>query len=127
MLLATTPTVATMLSREGDCVAPAGHPSWTETTGPEPFDALAELAETVRRENACALPGVPIVYDRFMTSLLRATCRGFVTEENCAFIRDVLTHGAKLGVDVDQMQGHRHFRNHPSAIEAREGVSRSLG
>ena len=65
-----------MLSREGDCVAPAGHPSWTEKTGSEPFDALAELAETVRRENACALPGVPIVYDRFMTSLLRATCRG---------------------------------------------------
>ena len=116
-----------MLSREGDCVAPAGHPSWTEKTGSEPFDALAELAETVRRENACALPGVPIVYDRFMTSLLRATCRGFVTEENCAFIKDVLTYGAKLGVDVDQMQGHRHFRNHPSAIEAREGVSRSLG
>ena len=49
-----------------------------------------------------------------------------MAEAVAAFVEDGLRFGFDLGVDVSRMRGKRHFRNYPSAVEAREAVSRSI-
>lgn len=55
------------------------------------------LQEQVQRLGACSLPGVSIVYDRFMTVMWRAVSRGFVTHANAEFVAGGLWHGFDCG------------------------------
>ena len=62
------------------------------------FDEFFNLARLVEEENACALPGCTIVYDRFMPVLRRAMSRGYVRDEHGMFVADGLRHGFTLGL-----------------------------
>ena len=74
---------------------------------------------------ACSLPGVSIVYDRFMPMLWRAVARGFVKLEHAQFVAAGLWHGFDCGIDVSLLQGKRRFLNYKSALEARPKVSKA--
>ena len=65
------------------------------------------LRSMVEEQNACALPGVAIRYDSFMTVMWRAVSKGFVEQEHAEFVADGLTNGFDCGIDVSQMKGHR--------------------
>ena len=87
-----------------------------------PFDCVSRLQEQVKQMGACSLPGVSIVYDRFMPMLWRAVARGFVKLEHAQFVAAGLWHGFDCGIDVSLLQGKRRFLNYKSALEARPKV-----
>jgi hypothetical protein len=66
------------------------------------FDEFLELGNLVENENACALPGCSIVYDRFMPVLRRAMSRGYVRDAHGEFVADGLRHGFSLGLVHDE-------------------------
>ena len=83
------------------------------------------LQEQVQRLGACSLPGVSIVYDRFMTVMWRAVSRGFVTHANAEFVAGGLWHGFDCGLDINLLKGRRRFKNYKSALEGRAKVSKA--
>jgi hypothetical protein len=91
------------------------------------FTHLASLAELVKTQGACHLPGCSISFEVFVPLLLRAASRRFVDPEKAAFVVDGLRHGFMCGVDVSLMRGKRQFRNYPSALAAVDKVSAAVG
>ena len=71
------------------------------------------------------MPGVSIVYDRFMTVMWRAVSRGFVTHANAEFVAGGLWHGFDCGLDVNLLKGRRRFKNYKSALEGKAKVSKA--
>ena len=80
----------------------------------------------VKRENACALPGVDIKYDNFMTCMRRAVHRGYVQECHAEFCAEGLRNGFTCGIDASQLRGHRFFNNYPTAVENRTAVTAAI-
>ena len=111
MLLATIPTAATP-------------PSAPER--PEGLALVSSLASVVRETTACALPGVGIKYDTFIPCMWKAVARGFVRHEDAVFVNNGLRDGFTAGVDVNQLGGHRWFKNYQSALDGREPVTRAI-
>ena len=86
----------------------------TSTHRASGLSALLDSRRVVEAQGACALPGVSIRYDSFVTEMWRAVHRGFVTHEHASFVSEGLRHGFRCGVDVTLMAGHRWFSNYPS-------------
>lgn len=84
---------------------------------------LHQLRSHVERENACALPGVTIIYENFIPVMWKAVRAGWVSHDHATFVGEGLRYGFKAGVMIDQLQGHRWFRNYPSSIGARVAVT----
>ena len=80
----------------------------------------------VQRENACALPGVNIKYDNFLTCMWRAVDRGYVKRCHAEFCAEGLRHGFTCGVDPTQLRGRRYYGNYPTAVENRSAVSTAI-
>ena len=80
---------------------------------------LHALAEQVKTEGACSLPGVSLDYTRLRPLIQRAMAKGFVTKLHGDFVLRGLWFGFDLGIDVSKIKGRRWFRNYSSAEEAR--------
>ena len=83
-MLATTPTSATAspnsergAGRPGAITIPGTSAGWAQ------YYALRDL---VIAENACALPGCPIIYDNFVPAMWRAVATGHVKHEHAVFV-----------------------------------------
>ena len=79
----------------------------------------------MRQFGACSLPGVSIVYDRFMLIMWRAVERGFVQLAHAKFVGSGLWNGFDCGLDVSLLKGKRRYRNYRSALEARGKVTKA--
>ena len=62
------------------------------------FDEVAALQRQVRSFGACSLPGVSIVYDRFMDIMWRAVSRVYVSRQHADFVAKGLWHGFDCGM-----------------------------
>ena len=89
------------------------------------FDEVAALQRQVRSFGACSLPGVSIVYDRFMDIMWRAVSRGYVSRQHADFVAKGLWHGFDCGIDVKKLRGKRRYLNYKSALEARSQVTKA--
>ena len=118
MLLATTPISATNPSRESAAVASGAE-------GHGGLGLLHSLRAQVEATNACTLPGVSIKYETFVPEMWKAVAKGFVKHEHAVFVGEGLRWGFHAGVQVAKHTGHRWFSNYPSAVAAREAVSRA--
>ena len=87
------------------------------------FDRLKDL---VYETNACALPGVDIKYDSFMSCMWAAVRGGYVREDHAQFVADGLRWGFTFGVDMAALKGQRIFKNYDSTEAARGAVTRAL-
>ena len=76
----------------------------------------------MQTQGACSLPGCTIRYDTFIPTMWRAVALGYVQHADACFVNDGLRHGFTAGVQVEQMRGHRWFRNYPSALDNRDAV-----
>ena len=56
----------------------------------------------------------------------KAVARGFVRHEDAVFVNNGLRDGFTAGVDVNQLGGHRWFKNYQSALDGREPVTRAI-
>ena len=108
----------------------AGHPGAStipgtsaDTGGWSQYFAMRDL---VLNENACALPGVPVRYETFLPHMWRAVALGCVRHEDACYVAAGLRWGFDLGVRVSELVGHRWFKNYPSAVEAREAVTKGI-
>ena len=133
--VASTTTSATIGSMTRGLGAPAAvsipessAPTRTSATrsSSEAFEELAALESLVQREGACSLPGVSIAYDVFLPIMMRAVARGYVRQEHAEFVADGLRWGFDLGVDVSKMRGKRLYKNYPTALVARDAVTRAV-
>ena len=84
------------------------------------FGVLHSLRVCVERENACTLPGVPIVYEKFIPVMWKAVAKGFVKHEHAVFVQDGLRNGFKAGVDVAKLK-------HPLVARAHAATCTTLG
>lgn len=84
------------------------------------------LRGVVRREGACALPGVSIKPETFLPAVWRAVERGYVAVDDATFVQAGLRDGFTLGVDLNQLRGQRLFKNYSTAVEARPYVTSAI-
>ena len=126
----------TLLSPEADAFYPSGSPfgvssileGWHQQGTrilPQGWQAVKEaegllgevfdLADRVARVNACALPGVNIKYDNFMSCMWLAVSRGYVQQKHALFVSRGLREGFTAGVQLDKLKGKRVYKNYPSA------------
>jgi hypothetical protein len=89
------------------------------------LDLLHTLRAQVEASNACTLPGVSIKYETFIPEMWKAVARGYVRHEHAEFVAEGLRWGFRAGVQVAKHTGHRWFSNYPTALAAREAVSRA--
>ena len=112
------------------CQTATGSPRSAQTSGPlrKGFEQLATLRRLVERENACALPGCSIVYDRFLPVMWRAVSRGYVHDDHAAFVQHSLTHGFDLGFDPTRLARHGRivYQPYASALENAEAVADAI-
>ena len=92
---------------------------------PEGLTYLSELKHLVESENACSLPGVSIKYDTFIPAMWRAVSTGWVKPHHAEFVANGLRYGFHAGVEVSRLQGHRWFKNYPSALGSRVEVTKA--
>ena len=52
----------------------------------------------------------------------RAVALGYVKHADACFVNDGLRHGFMAGVQVENLRGHRWFRNYPTALDNRGAV-----
>lgn len=86
---------------------------------------LLRLRHLVFSENACALPGVTVRYDTFIPAMWSAVAKGYVEPKHASFVSEGLRYGFLAGVQVQKLTGHRWFRNYPTAVAARDAVTRA--
>ena len=91
-----------------------------------PFSEVHRLERLVGEENACALPGVSLVYERFLPIMWRAVATGHVRHEAASFVAQGLRWGFTAGIQPDKMVGHRHFKNYQSSLDARTQVTAAV-
>ena len=96
--------------------------------GPAGLAAAGELRSRVFATNACdAIPGCNIKIENFLPRLWSAVAKGYVQQFVAEQLQDGLVGGFKLGIDVDQMAGHRWLSNYPSATTSgRAGVAAAV-
>ena len=90
------------------------------------MDEVSRLTKLVEMENACALPGCSIIYDRFVPVLLRAMSRGYVRDVYGKYVLNGLRHGFDLGVTRSSLKGRRRFTNYPTAYAAHASVDAAI-
>ena len=56
----------------------------------------------------------------------RAVSRGYVHMDDAKFVADGLLTGFDSGVERSRLHGHRYFKNYPSAVDARDQVTRAI-
>ena len=79
------------------------------------FTPMFELANLVATEGACALPGVNIIYDNFLSSMWRAVSRDFVRRDHAELVSTWLRWGTDAGLKRSALHGQRVFKNYASA------------
>jgi len=86
---------------------------------------VAELR--VFATNACdSIPGCNIKIENFLPRMWSAVTKGFIPHADGVQLQDG-TCGASLGVDVDQITGHRWFSNYECATTVgRAGVAAAV-
>ena len=86
------------------------------------------MRHLVERENACALPGCSIVYDRFMEVMWRAVSRGYVHDLHARFVQNALTFGFDLGFDPARLarRGRILHRPYASALQNADAVADAI-
>ena len=140
LLIAPTPTSATTPSRrEREVAFPALAASTTPLRDmyalgerlPSSFAALQpifDLSDKVITNNACALPGCSIDYDNFIPAMWRAVASGHVAHEHADFVADGLRWGFKAGINTEVLigNGHRWFKNYPTALENAGAVTKAV-
>ena len=72
----------------------------------EAVTKLQALAEQVKTDGACSLPGVSIDYGRLRPLIERAVSMGFVSKRNGLFVLRGLWFGFDLGIDVTKLKGN---------------------
>ena len=89
---------------------------------------MAELRSRVFATNACdSIPGCNIKIENFLPRMWSAVAKGFIPHADGVQLQEGLLRGFKLGVDVDQMTGHRWFSNYESATTVgRAGVAAAV-
>jgi hypothetical protein len=89
---------------------------------------VAELRSRVFATNACdSIPGCNIKIENFLPRMWSAVAKGFIPHADGVQLQEGLLRGFKLGVDVDQMTGHRWFSNYESATTVgRAGVAAAV-
>ena len=92
------------------------------------FSELARLRSVVECENACALPGCSVVYDRFLAVMWRAVSRGYVHDVHARFVQRALTYGFDLGFDPARLarRGRIVYRPYASAMENAGAVADAI-
>ena len=90
------------------------------------MDEVRRLTTLVETENACALPGCTIVYDRFVPVLQRAMSRGYVRDIFGNYVLQGLRYGFNLGVERGALRGRRKFKNYKSAYDGHTAVSAAI-
>ena len=90
------------------------------------MDEVSRLKRLVETENACALPGCTIVYERFVPALQRAMSRGYVKAHHGLYVLNGLRHGFDLGVSPGSLRGRRRFKNYKSAYENHASVDNAI-
>jgi hypothetical protein len=93
--------------------------------GPSAFEHVLQLQRQVQELGACSLPGVSIVYEKFMPIMWRAVSLGFVKMEDAKFVAAGLWHGFDCGLDLRLLHGKRRYKNYSSALEARGKVTKA--
>lgn len=86
---------------------------------------MRALEKIVDDEGAHKLAGCTIVFDVFLRVMMRAVARGYVRKEHAEFVKDGLQHGFDLGIDNGAVRGKRHYKNYPTAWEARTAVNKA--
>ena len=94
----------------------------------EGFASLASLAQIVHTQNACALPGCSVIFERFIPVMRRAVSRGYVHTLHADFVEHGLTHGFDLGFSPDRLarRGRRIHRPYASAVENSAAVASAV-
>ena len=90
------------------------------------MDEVRRLTALVETENACALPGCTIVYDRFVPVLQRAMSRGYVQDIFGNYVLQGLRYGFNLGVALGVLHGRRKFKNYKTAYDGHAAVSEAI-
>ena len=90
------------------------------------MEEVKRLTRLVETENACALPGCTIVFDRFIPILRRAMSRGYVKDHHGKYVEDGLRYGFTLGADRGALKGKRKFRNYPTAYSNHASVNAAI-
>ena len=88
---------------------PAGWSEQADTDGL--FSEVFRMARLVHDVNACAMPGINIKYDSFMSIMRHAWSTGWVTTENAQFVARGLRYGFCCGVQRSLLRGVRTFKN----------------
>ena len=92
---------------------------WSESSDVSgKFAEMFKWARVVCKSNACALPGVTIKYDAFVSNMWRAVRMGFVTAKHAEFVHNGLRWGFEVGLHPDRLHGYRFFKNYESATGA---------
>ena len=111
---------------------------WSESSDVSgKFAEMFKWARVVCESNACALPGVTIKYDAFVSNMWKAVRLGFVAAKHAEFVHHGLRWGFEVGLHPDRLQGYRFFKNYESATgafrsrvteatESRVGAGRTL-
>ena len=86
------------------------------------------LRDLTQKISACALPGMALDFEAFITCMNSAVDKGFVDKGHARLVAEGLRHGFDLGVDTSALQGGRIFDNYESATNAaaREAVSKAI-
>ena len=92
----------------------------------EGFAELDELKSLVIAENACALPGVSVRFEEFVSYMWFAVSKGFVSRDHAEFIQDGLQNGFMAGVDLSSLRGRRVFKNYKSALDHRPHMTKAI-
>ena len=90
------------------------------------MDDVSKLKRLVETENACALPGSTIVYERFVPVLQRAMSRGYVKDHHGLYVLNGLRYGFDLGVSCGSLRGRRRFKNYKSAYDNHASVDQAI-
>ena len=92
----------------------------------EGFAELDELKSLVVANNACALPGVSVRFEEFVSYMWFAVSKGFVRRDHAEFVQEGLQHGFMAGVNVSSLRGRRVFKNYKSAVDHRSHVTSAI-
>ena len=91
------------------------------------LDQLYKLQQLVKSVNACALPGVSIVYDKFIPLMKHAVATGYVKQSDAEFVFNGLTHGFRGGIQKHLLKGRQFVgKNYKSAVDARPRITKAI-
>ena len=84
------------------------------------------MRRTVEEVNACALDGVSVKYDSFISYMWHSVEMGYVTTHDAMFVATGLRWGFNLEADLSKLRGKRVFRNYPPTRVHRASVTDAM-